>query len=398
MLPDGVKVFPLFGNHPVPVPVVRVVKRGIYLWGGVLVAILAVWFSHRAYLAGRNLVTLKVWDADVRDVVRKCEWQTWETIVVNKDVKGKVTLNVHKVPLEEVLGIIGEQTSSRAAAVYPIFSKGKSVVSLRKVARGDIERAPGWTNFVVRSAFGRRGERGGGPGFGRGGFGGGPGPGGADEGISEGPRSPSTPVTLNVDARDLGFVATALSRAVQSQVVLEDGASALITLHLTDVPFKKVISQVASRAKRKWEVFYTLQAQPDFFADRGDDEERGPRRGRGDGEERGFRRRSEGDTNRWVELRERETAVRLATMTPEEQAKAQEQQQQFEQLRNATPEERQQAFEQMRNNPEARQRFESRQVNRLNNSTSQQRMDRTRRVHEMRERRRQQQQSGGRTR
>jgi type II secretory pathway component GspD/PulD (secretin) len=134
------------------------VKRRIYVWISLLVAIVLSWGGHRAYLASRNLVTLNVRDADVRAVVRKCEWQTWETIVVNKDVKGKVTLNVRKVPLEEVLGIIGEQTSSRATAIYPIFSKGKSIVNLRKLARGDLDRtSAGWTNFVMRGEFGRVG-------------------------------------------------------------------------------------------------------------------------------------------------------------------------------------------------------------------------------------------------
>jgi hypothetical protein len=345
-------------------------------------------------------VTLNVRDADVRAVVRKCEWQTWETIVVNKDVKGKVTLNVRKVPLEEVLGIIGEQTSSRATAIYPIFSKGKSIVNLRKLARGDLDRtSAGWTNFVMRGEFGRRGGGPGGPGFGGRGGGGFGGPGGPG-GFEDGPRSPSAPVTLNVDAKDLGFVATALSRASQSQIVPEDGAEALITLHLSQVPLDEAVSKVAARAKRKWEVFYSLQAQPDFFADRGDDEGRGPRRG--DGEGRG-RFRGEGetnrfDTNRFAEMRdlralerERMEEIRLATMTAEEEAKAKEQQQQFEQMRDATPEQRQQFFEQMRNNPQNVQRFENRGVSRLNNSTSEQRMDRTRRIHEMRERRRQQQ-------
>ena len=379
-------------------PVVRIVKRRIFVWSSLLVAIVLLWGGRRAFLASRNLVTLNVRDADVRAVVRKCEWQTWETIVVNKDVKGKVTLNVRKRPLEEVLGIIGEQTSSRATAIYPIFSKGKSIVNLRKLARGDLDReSAGWTNFVMRGEFGRRGGGPGGPGFGGrggGGFGGPGGPGGFDDG----PRSPSAPVTLNVDAKDLGFVATALSRASQSQIVPEDGAEALITLHLSQVPVEEVVSEVAERAKRKWEVFYSLQAQPDLFADRGEDEGRGRR---GDGEGRG-RFRGEGETNRFAEMRdlralerERMEEIRLATMTAEEQAKAKEQQQQFEQMRDATPEQRQQMFEQMRNNPQnaqAAQRFEARANNSFKYARPEQRVERARRTAERKARQQQQQQ------
>jgi hypothetical protein len=372
------------------------VNRRLYVWISLVVAILAAWVGYRVYLAKKNLVTLNVRDADVRDVIRKCEWQTWETIVVNKDVKGKVSLNVRKVPLEEVLGIIGEQTSSRVTAVYPIFSKGNSIVNLRKLARGDIDRgSAGWTNFVMRGDFGRRG---GGPGFGGRG-GGGPfgGPGGPGGGFMDGLRSQDSVISLSVPGKDLGFAAQALSRASQAQVVPEDGANATIMLQLAEVSIKDAVAKVAKQAHRKWEVFYSMQAQPDFFADRGDDDDRGPRRGgRGDGEDRGFRRnRGDGetnrfDTNRWAELREREMEVRLATMSPEEQAKAKEQQQQFEQMRNATPEERQQFFEQMRNNPQNQQRFENRRISYLNNSSPEQRADRTKQMMERRARRQQQ--------
>ena len=217
-------------------------------------------------------------------------------------------------------------------------------------------------------------------------------------------------MTLNVDAKDLGFVATALSRASQSQIVPEDGAEALITLHLSQVPLEEAVGEVADRAKRKWEVFYSLQAQPDFFADRGNDEDRGPRRGgdedrgrgRGEGRLRGEGETNRFDTNRFAEMRdlralerERMEEIRLATMTPEEQAKAKEQQQQFEQMREATPEQRQQMFEQMRNNPQnaqAAQRFENRANNSFKYARPEQRVERARRTAERKARQQQQQQ------
>ncbi len=353
----------------------------MYIWSSLLVAILLGWGGYKAYLANKNLVTLEVRNADVRDVIRKIEWQTWETIVVNKEVNGKVTLNVREVPLEEVLGIIGEQTSSRATAVYPLYSKSQSFVNLRKIARGDLEQErAGWTNFSL--GFGRGGGGRGGPG-GFGGFGG-----GGFGGFADNARSQNSLVSLNVDAKDLNFASMALSRFSQAQVVPEDGADATITLHLAQVPFTKAVSQVAKQAGRKWDVFYALQARPDFFArdgegDRGD---RGPGRG-------GFGRQRDDNTNRMARaeerdaVREREMEARLATMTPEEQAKAKEEQQKFEEMRNMSPEERQQAFQQMANNPQNRQRGEARQLNNLNNSTPEQRVNRTRRINEMRSRR-----------
>jgi len=387
---------------PHPIPSLASVNRRIFIWIGVLVAIALAWGGRKAYLAYKNLVTLNVHDMDVRDVVQKIERQTWELIVVNKDVRGKVTLNVRNVPLEEVLGIIGEQTSSRATAVYPIFSSSDSFVKLRKLARGEItHNTAGWTNFATGE--GGRGGRGG-PGFGGpGGFGGFGGP--------EGLKAQDAPVTLNVVAKDLGFVALALSRASAAQVVPEDGANAVVSLQLTEVPFRSAVAKVAKHAGRKWDVFYSLQGRPDFFARFDFDDEGGRRGGRG-GDGEGFRRRfrddgdtnrfgfetNRFDTNRWAEFREqreasrdREMEARLASMTPEEKAKAEETRQQFEQMRNATPEQRQQFFEQMRNNPEIQQRFENRRISYLNNSSPEQRSNRTREMMERRARRQQQQ-------
>ena len=372
----------------------------MYVWGSLLVAALLAWLGHKAYLAHKNLVTLSVRDADVRDVIRKCEWQTWETIIVHKDVKGKITYTCNKVPLEEALAVIGEQTSSRAQAVYPIYSKSSAFVNLRKIARGDIARdSAGWTNFfMIGSGNGPgRGGRGGGggPGGGRGGPGGG-GFGGFG-GFADVARSQNSLVSLNIAAKDLGFAALALSRFSNAQIVPEDGAGALITVSLKQVPFTAAVAKVAKEASRKWDVFYFLQAQPDFFAQ--DDQ-----RGRGDNNfgRRGFRDRDENDTNRvsradeWAALRERERDARLATMTPEEQAKAKEDEKKMEEIRDMPPEQRQQAFEQMANDPQnqqMRQRMEARGNSAFKNSTPEQRVQRAQRVSEMRNRRARQTQS-----
>src|SRR5215467_12111914 len=104
-----------------------------------------VWGAYRAYRAHANLVTLDVRNMEVRRVVSKLEWQTWERIVVNKNVGGKVTLKVHNVPLEEVLNIIGLQTDSRWTRLYPIYSTSKSLATFKQVLKGDLLPAgSGW--------------------------------------------------------------------------------------------------------------------------------------------------------------------------------------------------------------------------------------------------------------
>ena len=368
-------------------------KRRIYIWGSLLALIVLGWLGHKAWLAHQNLVTLDVRDADVRDVLRKCEWQTWETIVVHKNVKGKVTLNVRGVPLEEVLGIIAEQTETRITAVYPIYSKRSSFVNLRKLARGDIFRdTAGWTNFSMIGGGGGDGGRGG-PGGGRGGGPGGPGGfGGGFGGGGFGGGSimaQNSPISLSLSSKDLKFASLALARRSNAQVVPEDGASGLVTLNLKQVPFRKAVAKVASETDRKSDVFYSVQAQSEFAGfGRGDDGpgERGGRRFGRDGDDTNRLARAEARAEEFAALRQQEIDARLATMTPEEQAKAKEEQQKMEEMRNLPPEERRQAFEQMANNPQMRQRMENSRVDRLNNSTSEQRIDRTRRIAERRAR------------
>jgi hypothetical protein len=370
------------------------VKKRIYIWSSVLAVLALFWLGAKAMQAHKNLVTLDVRDADVRDVLKKIQWQTWETFVVHKKVEGKVTILVNKVPLEEVLGIITDQTSLRISAVYPIYSKSSTYVNLRKLARGDIYRdTAGWTNFNMegnRGGFG--GGRGGGPGGGPGGFGGGLAP-------------QDSPVTLNVAAKDLGFATLALSRHSSAQVVPEDGATSLVTVKLDQVPFIDAVKKVAKASGRKADVFYSVQARPEEFAGFGRDfgDEGGGGFGRRGGtNDFGRFGRGERDTN-WMSRtderemqRQREMEARLATMTPQEQAKAEEQRQKFEEIRNLPEDQRRQAFEQMRNDPANQQRFENRRVSYLNNSSPDQRVDRYRSQLERRARREQGGQTGGR--
>ena len=384
-------------------PSLAPVKKRIYLWSSILAVLALFWLGGKAWQAHKNLVTLDVRDADVRDVLKKIEWQTWETIVVHKDVKGKVTLNVVKVPLEEVLGIITDQTSVRITAVYPIYSKGSAYVNLRKLARGDIYRdTAGWTNF---SMAGNNGGGRGGFGGGRGGPGGG---GGGPGGFGGGLMAQNSPMTLNLAAKDLDFATLALARHANAQVITEDGAHAgLISLKLDEVPFLSAVEKVAKASGLKAEVFYSVQADQDRFAGFGgfgDDGGGGGRRGGGTNDFGG--RGRFGDTN-WQaraesrnderELaRQREMEARLATMAPEEQAKAKEQQQKFEDIRNLPDDQRRQAFEQMRNDPQMQARGENRRVSYLNNSTPEQRVDRYRSQLERRARRDAGGQTGGR--
>src|SRR5690349_11010506 len=103
----------------------------IFLTSLILAA--ALWGAYRAYRAHANLVSLSVRNMEIRRVVSKLEWQTWERIIVSKDVGGKVTLQVRDVPLDEVLNIIGLQTDSRWTRLYPLYSTKKSLATFYQV-------------------------------------------------------------------------------------------------------------------------------------------------------------------------------------------------------------------------------------------------------------------------
>ncbi len=369
-------------------------KRQYIVLAAFLAILTLAWGGYRAWCANNKLVTLDVRKMDVRKVVSKIEWQTWERIIVHNDVKGEVTLNVKRVPLSEVLNIIGEQTSTRWSALYPLYSKGSSLVAFKKTVRGDITpEASGWTNFSMRG--------GGGSGRGGGFFG-------------DTVRSQNDVVNLQLDGRDLPFTILALSRVSQARIVPEGGTAGTINLRLNQVPFDKAVAAVARQVKRDWDQFYTVQPGEDFgrggdFGGRGG----GDFGGRGDrGGRDGFGRGDRGtnalaatnvvdeaalaDTRR--EQREAERArqleAQLATMTPAEQQKAKEERQKFEEMRNLPPEERQKAFQELANSrPDFRRNIEQRMTRGLVNSTPDQRVDRAQSRLERQKRREAQQNS-----
>jgi hypothetical protein len=198
----------------------------------------ALWGSYRAYRAHLNLVTLTVRNMDVRKVVSKLEWQTWEHIVLNTNVTGRVTLSVRNVPLEEVLNIVGLQTDSRWTRLYPIFSTKQSIAAFNQVLRG--ERVPagsGWSALQQLAAWQR---------VGLGGF-------------ADTLRAENKLVSAELRDKDITFTALALSRFSKAQVVPEDGVKATVNLKLQQVPFDRAVAKVAKQVYRNWDRLYTLQ-------------------------------------------------------------------------------------------------------------------------------------------
>lgn len=227
------------------------IRRAVLCAAAALALVVALYISWAAWRAHRNLATLDVRDMEVRQVVKKIEAQTWEDIFVHKDVQGKVTLKVRKMPLEQVLRLVADQTFSRSSLIYPLYSSHESLLALRKCLRGEVDPAThGWTNLQNRAFVGGPGGPGG-P-FGGGMFGRGmPG--------QTTPQPQNQLVSLNLPGKDVAFATLALNRFAQARVVPEDGTTATVNLIIRQATASKAVAQLAKAADRKWGKVYALQ-------------------------------------------------------------------------------------------------------------------------------------------
>jgi hypothetical protein len=298
---------------------------------------------------------------EVRRVVSKLEWQTWERIIVNKTVGGNVTLNLHNVPLDEVLNIVGLQTDSRWTRLYPIYSSRKSLAAFKQVLQGDLPAAGnGWLALQQLAAWQQAGLG----------------------GFANTLRAQNKLVSAQLENKDLAFTALALSRFSKAQVVPEDDTKGSVNLKLQQVPFEKAVAKVARQVRRKWDRVYTLQplnapalvrqSVPDPLATNANPEV---------------------DTNQVATTQvqpalppERALDALVSTMTPEERQQTLDQIASASQAAALSPADRQQQM-QAGSSPAAQaaqaaaqQDIESRIENRLKNGTVDQRLAHDRRV------------------
>jgi hypothetical protein len=328
-------------------------KKRIVIAVLVAVGVFLVWGAHAALRAHSKRVTLNVRNADVRDVIRQVEWQTWEFIFVQKGVTGKITLNVHNIPLEQALDMIGEQASSRWTAVFPLYSSGKSLAAFKQALRGDINPVDhGWSNYVARAIV---------PGFGAGGYG----------GFGNNLRGQDTPISLRFNFQDLDIATAALGHYGQAKIVPEDGATGKILLTLDRVPLSRAVAQLAHQVQRKWTKYYVLQG--------GRGGSGGPGRG-GPGAPAGVFAGSPRPSTAEMsaEAQDRYDQL-LETLPPDERAKAEEARQRQQDLRNLTPEQRQQWLAQRAADPAFQSQMQNRMLRGLLDSTPEQRVERTQR-------------------
>ena len=316
------------------------------VWKALLVLFIVVGgaFGYLAWRASTDLVTLNVRDMEVRKVIGKIEWQTWEKIFAGKEVNGKITLNVRKMPLENVLEIIGDQTFSRWNVVYPLYSSGKSLGKLKQALLGEISAAEnGWKGLQAGFRF--------------------MGVAAAGELFGAMNNTQNKSVTLNLSMKDIDLAAIALSRYSRAQVIPEDGTRELVSLKLANAPVSEGVKQLARQSKRSWTKLYALAS----FR-----RERGPRPelagGGGSFTNRGGFDFSRAEFFRTNEDVQRRMEAVLETMTPEARKN-------FDAMRNMTPEQRREQFQKMASSPEFQQRIINRMMQGIKNTTPEQRVE-----------------------
>lgn len=365
-------------------------KKSILQLTAVIALVLAAWGGYLIWCSSRNLVTLNVRNVDVREVIPKLERQTWETILMDENVQGKVTFNVRRVPLEVVLGIIEDQVSARWSVLYPLYTTRARLDSIKQALRGEVDPATcGWTNLQMRGGFGGFGGFGG-----RGGFGGPGGPGGPSDPL----QSQNLYISLEIANKDLSFTTLALNRYGQTRVIPEDGTVANINAKFNRTYVDTAVAKIAKQAKRNWAKLYSLRGERD--------RDRGP--GQMASREEGERRRpEEGARDRrreWTDLtpeqreerrQQRETLEQelKQTLPPEERQKVEAAQQQRDQMvqemQTLSPEQRRERFAQLGGGFGGGGR-DQRMLSRIKNTTPEQRFERYQRFEQRR-----QQQGGG---
>lgn len=211
-------------------------KRKFLLLIAATTIIVAFIAAHLVQRAQSNLVTLNVRKMDLRQVVKKIEWQTWETILLQTNLAGPVTLNVHDMPLERVLALVAAQTGARSSTIYPLYSSSQSLEALKTTLLSESSPAPGWTNLLA--AGGRP--------------------------LRFGPTT-NRLISLNIIARDLNFAALAFNRFAQLRVVPEDGATETVSLVLNDATPEKALDILARKSNLHWIQLYSLRRANPFL-------------------------------------------------------------------------------------------------------------------------------------
>jgi len=280
------------------------------------------------------LVSMDVQNEDLRSVVRKLERQTGESILVHKDLNGRITFNVRRMPLEGVLTVIGDQASAQWTAIYPLYTTQQSLGVLEKKLTGESDHAGAWTNLQDTLT---------------------PMPGGMP---GQPPRPQQPFISLNIVNQDLEMTSLAIHNFAHAKLVPENGTKAQITLRASRIPVPKAVAQVARQAKRHWTRLFVLEPRakmpmPELAMPGHGRPPFGPGPGMmpppppSDAELAAMPPEQRQRIEQQQEFMKQQMEAQLQALPPAQRAQAMQMRQQMEAMRNMTPQQRQQAMSQM---------------------------------------------------
>jgi hypothetical protein len=119
---------------------------------GALLAVLGTWVGRAAWRAHRQIVTIDVHNVPLAEVLQKIERQTWKKIYAEKALDGKITLQVTDKPLAYVLDRVCEQAGARWSTFYAVYRSPDALHKLKAALQYDGElKTAGWAQIAPKA-------------------------------------------------------------------------------------------------------------------------------------------------------------------------------------------------------------------------------------------------------
>jgi hypothetical protein len=127
-------------------------KKNLLLVACIALAVLGTWTGRSAWRAYRQIVSLDVHNAPLREVLSKIERQTWKKMHSEKALDARITLHVQDKPLAYVLDRICEQAGARWSTLFAVYGSASALRQLTATLQesGKLEPA-GWSQVAPKA-------------------------------------------------------------------------------------------------------------------------------------------------------------------------------------------------------------------------------------------------------
>jgi hypothetical protein len=116
---------------------------------GALLAAGALWFGRSSWRARHQLVSLNVHQVPLAEVLRKVERQTGKKIRAESSLDARITLNVVDQPLSYVMDRLANQAGATWSTLYAVYSSPPALSALEAALIGNGKLGPaGWDKIA----------------------------------------------------------------------------------------------------------------------------------------------------------------------------------------------------------------------------------------------------------